>query len=174
MAQGNVVAVGCTNNIVQGGVCKKHGAKRTPKICGQEGCNNQVVQGGVCVRHGAVKQNRKKCGQEGCTTIARNGFLCQKHITNPVAASASATTTAAPSGVTNPEDVGVGRPALRRCSKSPNTNGPSVQLRSSLRAHTPDHTSCAVAHGDGVPDAGATGGMRVVEGVAGGKLYTYV
>jgi len=34
--------------------------------------------------------------------------------------------------------------------------------------------TCGVAHGDGVPDAGATGGMRVVEGLADGKLYTYV
>jgi hypothetical protein len=34
---------------------------------------------------------------------------------------------------------------------------------------------CAVANDDDdVPDAGATGGMRVVEGVAGGKLYTYI
>jgi len=35
---------------------------------------------------------------------------------------------------------------------------------------------CAVANDDDddVPDTGATGGMRVVEGVAGGKLYTYI
>ena len=44
---------GCDNQVVQGGVCKQHGAR--VKLCIQEGCDNQVVQGGFCIKHGAVK-----------------------------------------------------------------------------------------------------------------------
>jgi hypothetical protein len=32
-------------------VCVKHGAKI--KRCSSEGCTNQVIKGGVCRRHGA-------------------------------------------------------------------------------------------------------------------------
>jgi hypothetical protein len=45
---------GCDNQVVQGGVCKQHGA--SVKRCSQDGCDNQVVQGGVCKQHGAVKR----------------------------------------------------------------------------------------------------------------------
>jgi hypothetical protein len=47
---------GCDNQIVQGGVCVKHGAR--VKRCNQNGCDNQVLQGGVCVKHGARKRRR--------------------------------------------------------------------------------------------------------------------
>ena len=40
-----------SNNVVRGGVCRRHGAK--VKTCKHEGCTNQVVKGGVCIRHGA-------------------------------------------------------------------------------------------------------------------------
>uniref|UniRef100_A0A7S2M596 WRKY19-like zinc finger domain-containing protein n=1 Tax=Skeletonema marinoi TaxID=267567 RepID=A0A7S2M596_9STRA len=46
-------ADGCTNRVVSGGVCTRHGAKK--KLCSTEGCTNQVKQGGVCWRHGAKK-----------------------------------------------------------------------------------------------------------------------
>ena len=36
------------------------------RLCGHEGCSNQVVNGGVCMRHGAKV---KRCSQEGCTSI---------------------------------------------------------------------------------------------------------
>ena len=44
---------GCSKQVVQGGVCKKHGARVKP--CSREGCGKQVVQGGVCVEHGAIR-----------------------------------------------------------------------------------------------------------------------
>jgi hypothetical protein len=34
------------------------------KRCSHEGCTNHVVNGGVCTRHGA---GRKTCSHEGCT-----------------------------------------------------------------------------------------------------------
>jgi len=34
-------------------VCKRHGAKVKVKLCSSEGCTNIVVKGGVCIRHGA-------------------------------------------------------------------------------------------------------------------------
>ena len=47
---------GCSKQVVQGGVCIKHGARVKP--CSREGCGKQVVQGGVCVEHGARKRRR--------------------------------------------------------------------------------------------------------------------
>eukprot|EP00984_Skeletonema_dohrnii_P035199 scaffold34669_cov139-Skeletonema_dohrnii-CCMP3373.AAC.2 len=44
-------ANGCTNVVVQGGVCTRHGARR--KLCSSEGCMNLAQKGGVCIRHGA-------------------------------------------------------------------------------------------------------------------------
>eukprot|EP00985_Skeletonema_marinoi_P031270 scaffold37388_cov146-Skeletonema_marinoi.AAC.2 len=67
-------AEGCTNKVVQGGVCFRHGAKR--KLCSSEGCTNMVVQGGVCMRHGAKV---KLCSSEGCTNQVRRGGVCRKH-----------------------------------------------------------------------------------------------
>ncbi len=52
---------GCSNLVVQGGVCKQHGAS---VICNQDGCNNHVQQGGVCVQHGA---RVKRCNKDGCS-----------------------------------------------------------------------------------------------------------
>ena len=54
---------GCTNYVVNKGVCIGHGAK--VKICKVEGCTTQAVRGGICVRHGA--QVRISCSHEGCT-----------------------------------------------------------------------------------------------------------
>ena len=42
---------GCTNVVIQGGVCKRHGAKA--KLCSSDGCTNYAQQGRVCIRHGA-------------------------------------------------------------------------------------------------------------------------
>ena len=54
-------ADGCTNQVVNGGVCIKHGAK--VKRCSKEGCTNYAINGGVCRRHGA---KLKRCSKEGC------------------------------------------------------------------------------------------------------------
>ena len=67
---------GCTNKVVQGGVCVKHGAKA--KRCSSEGCTNIAQKGGVCKRHGA-KIEPKKCSSAGCTNQARKGGVCRRH-----------------------------------------------------------------------------------------------
>ena len=69
-------ADGCTNKAVQGGVCKKHGAKVNRYECRSEGCTNKVVQGGVCIRHGA---KTKRCSWLGCTKKAIQGGVCRRH-----------------------------------------------------------------------------------------------
>ena len=46
---------GCTNYAVKGGVCIRHGAKKTVKLCSREGCTNQAYRRGVCCRHGAKR-----------------------------------------------------------------------------------------------------------------------
>ena len=45
-------------------------------ICTNEGCINQVVNGGLCKRHGAEV---KRCKHEGCTNLARKGGVCVSH-----------------------------------------------------------------------------------------------
>ena len=65
---------GCTNNAIKGGVCVKHGA--TLKRCSKEGCTNKVVQDGVCIRHGA---KHKRCSSQGCTNQAIKGGVCWRH-----------------------------------------------------------------------------------------------
>eukprot|EP00984_Skeletonema_dohrnii_P000264 scaffold86_cov98-Skeletonema_dohrnii-CCMP3373.AAC.1 len=70
----------CTNQAVQGGVCVRHGAKGKRKRCSSEGCTNQAIKGGVCMRHGAKV---KLCSSEGCTTYARKGGVCMRHGANP-------------------------------------------------------------------------------------------
>ena len=67
-------AEGCTTKAVNGGVCKKHGAKT--KQCTAEGCTNQAQNGGVCFKHGAKV---KQCSAEGCTNQVKNGGVCIKH-----------------------------------------------------------------------------------------------
>ncbi len=62
---------GCTNIVVKGGVCIRHGAKK--KLCSYEGCTNQSLR---CLRHGAV---RKRCSTEGCTNYAMKGGVCRRH-----------------------------------------------------------------------------------------------
>ncbi len=42
---------GCTNNIVQGGVCIMHRAIQKKKLCSHEGCTNIIQKGGVCITH---------------------------------------------------------------------------------------------------------------------------
>jgi hypothetical protein len=51
--------MGCTNQVVQGGVCRRHGAKTKQKLCIFEGgCTNLAVREGVCKRHGANKKRK--------------------------------------------------------------------------------------------------------------------
>eukprot|EP00984_Skeletonema_dohrnii_P026989 scaffold16414_cov92-Skeletonema_dohrnii-CCMP3373.AAC.4 len=49
-----------------------------PKKCSAQGCTNIVVNGGVCITHGATK---KKCSAQGCTNYAHTGGKCKKHRT---------------------------------------------------------------------------------------------
>ena len=46
--------------------CLKHGAE--VKRCSHEGCANYAQKGGVCVRHGE-KRTHKDCSHEGCSNI---------------------------------------------------------------------------------------------------------
>eukprot|EP00984_Skeletonema_dohrnii_P024360 scaffold13468_cov95-Skeletonema_dohrnii-CCMP3373.AAC.5 len=36
-------ADGCTSQVCNGGVCMKHGARRTKKLCNSEGCTTQAT-----------------------------------------------------------------------------------------------------------------------------------
>ena len=65
---------GCTNHVVKGGVCRRHGAKA--KQCSSEGCTNNALTGGVCRRHGSKV---KLCSIEGCTKQEQRRGLCIKH-----------------------------------------------------------------------------------------------
>jgi len=60
-------ANGCTNMVVKGGVCVRHGANRKRKLCSREGCTNIAQKGGVCIRHRAK------------THHVINGGVCRKH-----------------------------------------------------------------------------------------------
>jgi len=74
-------ADGCTNHVVKGGVCKRHGAKPKIKKCSSEGCTNQVQQGGVggvCIKHGA-KPMVRQCSNEGCSNIVIRKGVCWTH-----------------------------------------------------------------------------------------------
>ncbi|KAK1748109.1 hypothetical protein QTG54_000048 [Skeletonema marinoi] len=68
------ISDGCTNNAQKGGVCKRHGAK--VKRCSMEGCTNIARKGGVCIRHGA---QQKRCSSEGCTNNAQQRGVCKRH-----------------------------------------------------------------------------------------------
>ena len=46
----------CTNIVVKGGVCWRHGAKPKRKLCSGEGCTNQSKRGGVCKRTRCIPQ----------------------------------------------------------------------------------------------------------------------
>ena len=67
-------ADGCTNKAQKGGVCRRHGAK--VKLCNWIGCTKHAVKGGVCYRHGAT---RKQCNWDGCANIAVKGGVCVRH-----------------------------------------------------------------------------------------------
>ena len=71
----------CNNQVVNNGVCARHGATR--KLCSHPGCNNKVQNNGVCTRHGAIRNARKKCSHpDGCSNIAQSGGLCIRHQPN--------------------------------------------------------------------------------------------
>jgi hypothetical protein len=50
---------GCTNYVVKGGVCWRHGAE--VKVCKSAGCTQRAQNGGVCKRHGAKVGQRSNC-----------------------------------------------------------------------------------------------------------------
>ncbi len=47
--------------------------------CSAGGCTNNVQNGGVCIRHGARKLKRRLCSSKGCTSIAKKGGVCYRH-----------------------------------------------------------------------------------------------
>jgi len=65
---------GCTNRVVQGGLCIAHGAKR--KQCAHPGCTKNVKKAGLCSTHGPA---RKRCEHPGCTKVAVQGGKCISH-----------------------------------------------------------------------------------------------
>ncbi|KAL7468697.1 hypothetical protein ACHAXS_008927 [Conticribra weissflogii] len=67
-------APGCTNKVVQGGVCISHGAKR--KRCKHPGCDRPVKISAMCSKHGPP---RKQCEEEGCSRVAVKGGKCISH-----------------------------------------------------------------------------------------------
>jgi len=66
--------VGCSNRVVQGGLCIAHGAKR--KLCKHPGCKKHVKKAGLCSTHGPA---RKRCEVENCTKVAVQGGRCIAH-----------------------------------------------------------------------------------------------
>eukprot|EP00522_Entomoneis_paludosa_P005513 CAMPEP_0172450548 /NCGR_PEP_ID=MMETSP1065-20121228/8835_1 /TAXON_ID=265537 /ORGANISM="Amphiprora paludosa, Strain CCMP125" /LENGTH=716 /DNA_ID=CAMNT_0013202341 /DNA_START=367 /DNA_END=2517 /DNA_ORIENTATION=- len=65
---------GCTNRVVQGGLCISHGAKR--KTCKHPGCNKNVKKAGLCSTHGPA---RKRCEYGDCQKVAVQGGRCIAH-----------------------------------------------------------------------------------------------
>lgn len=65
---------GCTNRVVQGGLCISHGAKR--KTCGHPGCSKNVKKAGMCSTHGPA---RKRCEFPDCSKVAVQGGRCIAH-----------------------------------------------------------------------------------------------
>mmetsp|Transcript_6597 Transcript_6597/g.7203 ORF Transcript_6597/g.7203 Transcript_6597/m.7203 type:complete len:659 (+) Transcript_6597:633-2609(+) len=65
---------GCSNRVVQGGLCISHGAKR--KTCKHPGCTKNVKKAGLCSTHGPA---RKRCEHEGCKKVAVQGGKCIAH-----------------------------------------------------------------------------------------------
>ena len=67
---------GCTNGVVNSGVCYRHGAKK--RLCKHQGCTNVVKTDGVCLKHGA-RSMRQICSVEGCTKFVQSKGVCWKH-----------------------------------------------------------------------------------------------
>jgi hypothetical protein len=65
---------GCSNRVVQGGLCIAHGARR--KTCQHPGCSKNVKKAGLCSTHGPA---RKRCEHEGCSKVAVQGGRCIAH-----------------------------------------------------------------------------------------------
>ena len=69
---------GCTNQVVSGGVCRRHGVSWTKPTCIYEGCTNYARNGIVCIRHGAYGK-RYICSHEECTNYVVKGGVCWTH-----------------------------------------------------------------------------------------------
>ena len=64
---------GCTSLARNGGLCLRHGARRTRGTCSHKGCANLVQNLGLCFKHGA---KYPECSHEGCTNGAIRGGVC--------------------------------------------------------------------------------------------------
>eukprot|EP00985_Skeletonema_marinoi_P011462 scaffold5463_cov155-Skeletonema_marinoi.AAC.3 len=65
------------NQVRQGGVCIRHGAKAKVKRCSSERCRNNAQIGGECKRHGA---RVNICSSEGCILFVHTGGVCRRHL----------------------------------------------------------------------------------------------
>jgi hypothetical protein len=65
---------GCSNRVVQGGLCIAHGARR--KTCKHPGCSKNVKKAGLCSTHGPA---RRRCDLDGCGKVAVQGGRCIAH-----------------------------------------------------------------------------------------------
>jgi len=73
---------GCTKLVQQGGVCCRHGAKTTRRLCSYKGaggqCTNVSKRGGLCRRHGAF--DLPDCSDPFCKRVAQKGdVFCVLH-----------------------------------------------------------------------------------------------
>jgi hypothetical protein len=56
------------------------GMVQKKKKCNHEGCTKYAQTGGVCCRHGAKRsKSRKYCSHEGCTKFVQRGGFCVRH-----------------------------------------------------------------------------------------------
>ena len=99
-------APNCQNQVVQGGVCITHGAKR--KSCSHPGCAKAVKLAGFCSTHGPA---RKKCESVGCTRVAQRGGKCITHGVKRIAIAVG--------GEYLGESHGAKRKEKRNCRKKP-------------------------------------------------------
>jgi len=77
---------GCTNIVINNGVCIRHGAETKKYVCKMDGCSRLAVKKGCCWSHSP----KEICCFDGCQRLAtrpdasRGGRVCAKHHRNYV------------------------------------------------------------------------------------------
>ena len=147
-------ADGCTNRVINGGVCLRHGAKL--KLCSSEGCTKLAQRGGVCVKHGA---KRKRCRSEGCTNQAVKGGVCNRHGAKAELKSREKGRIKRNASGVNAENIATGCSAPSRKRKHPSLEegGQSSEI-------TPKKTYKYVCSADGCTNHVVNGGVCVRHG----------
>jgi len=77
-------ADGCTNKVIKGGVCWRHGAKDTAKVKQRKRCSSADVPSksktDECAWGIGARVKRKLCSSsDGCTNQVRKGGVCVRH-----------------------------------------------------------------------------------------------